>query len=176
MLRLRGALMTEPLPGDFGLTKIRGLAGAFVNFGQWFVGDFAPVQHALVYVGNGLVVQAMPSGAEVIALEDASDVVQWSTGLIDLTDEERFEIGVQALCLVGTPYSFLDYVSIALERLGVRPRFIRDYVASSGHLICSQLVCEAYSRAGVELFPGTFPGDVTPGDLHKLLKELEAND
>ncbi|WP_395759488.1 hypothetical protein OIE82_27175 [Streptomyces althioticus] len=168
--------MTEPLPGDFGLTKIRGLAGAFVNFGQWFVGDFAPVQHALVYVGDGLVVQAMPSGAELIRLEDASPVVKWSTGLVELKTWQRLKIRDEALHLVGTPYSFLDYVSIALERLGVRPRFIRDYVASSGHLICSQLVCEAYSRAGVELFPGTFPGDVTPGDLYKLLKELEAND
>lgn len=168
--------MTEPKVGDFGLTKIRGLAGVFVNFGQWFVGDFAPVQHALVYVGNGMVVQAMPSGAELIRLEDASPVVKWSTGLVELTNVERFDIRAQALGLVGTPYSFLDYVSIALERLGVRPRFIRDRVASSKRLICSQLVCEAYSRAGVELFPGTFPGDVTPGDLHKLLKELEAND
>ena len=64
--------MTEPLPGDIGLTKIGGLAGAFVNFGQWFVGDFAPVQHALVHIGGGMGVQAMPSGAELIPLEQAS--------------------------------------------------------------------------------------------------------
>jgi cell wall-associated NlpC family hydrolase len=167
--------MTEPLPGDFGLTKIGGLAGLFVNFGQWFVGDFAPVQHALVYVGDGRVVQAMPDGAEGIPLEEASPVVQWSTGLIDLTPEQREGISLLALQLVGTPYSFLDYVSIALERLGVRPKFIRDHVASTGHLICSQLVVLAYERAGVDLFPGTFPGDCTPGDLYKLLKELEAS-
>ncbi|MEU0912145.1 hypothetical protein [Streptomyces althioticus] len=167
--------MTEPKVGDFGLTKIRGLAGAFVNFGQWFVGDFAPVQHALVYVGFGYVVQAMPSGAELIKLEDASPVVKWSTDLVDLTDQERVHIALEARKLVGTPYSFLDYVSIALERLGMRSKLIRDRVEGSGHLICSQLVVEAYSRAGVELFPGTFPGDVTPGDLHKLLKELEAS-
>jgi cell wall-associated NlpC family hydrolase len=167
--------MTEPQPGDFGLTKIGGLVGAFVNFGQWFVGDFAPVQHALVYVGDGMVVQAMPSGAELIRLKDASPVVKWSTGLIDLSTDERYKISVEALSLVGTPYSFLDYVSIALERLGVRPRLVRDYVASTGHLICSQLVVLAYERAGVDLFPGTFPGDVTPGDLYKLLKELEAS-
>jgi cell wall-associated NlpC family hydrolase len=167
--------MTEPLPGDFGLTKIKGLAGAFVSAGQWFVGDFAPVQHALVYVGNGMVVQAMPSGAEVIALKDASPVVKWSTGLIDLTEDERGDICVEALLLEHTPYSFLDYVSLALNRLGLRSRLISDRVASSGHLICSQLVVLAYERAGVTLFPNTFPGDVTPGDLWKLLKEKEAN-
>jgi cell wall-associated NlpC family hydrolase len=167
--------MTEPLPGDFGLTRIGGLAGSFVNCGQWFVGDFAPVQHALVYVGDGRVVQAMPDGAECIPLEAASPVVKWSTGLIDLTPEQREGISLLSLQLVGTPYSFLDYVSIALERLGVRPKFIRDFVASSGHLICSQLVCLAYERAGINLFPGTFPGDVTPGDLWKLLKDKEAS-
>lgn len=168
--------MTEPQIGDFGLTKMGGLAGAFVNFGQWFVGDFAPVQHALVYVGNGMVVQAMPSGAELIRLEDASPVVKWSTGLIPLTEEEREEVMWQALDLVGTPYSFLDYVSIALERLGIRPKWVLNRVATSERLICSQLVTLAYERAGVLLFPGTFPGDVTPGDLWHLLKDLEAND
>jgi len=164
-----------PLPGDFGLTKVRGIAGAFINFGQWFVGDFAPVQHALVYVGNGMVVQAMPSGAELIPLSEASPVVKWSSGLIPLKSYQRLMICTEAYCLVGTPYSFLDYVSIALERLGVRPKLIRDYVASTGHLICSQLVELVYERAGVDLLPGTFPGDVTPGDLYRLLKEKEAN-
>lgn len=167
--------MTEPLPGDFGLTKIRGLAGAFVNFGQWFVGDFAPVQHALVYVGDGKVVQAMPSGAELIDLEDASPVVKWSTGLIPLSVEERYLISVEAISLVGTPYSFLDYVSIALERFGIRPKFVRDMVASSERLICSQLVELVYERAGVDLFPGSWPGDCTPGDLWNLLKKLESD-
>jgi cell wall-associated NlpC family hydrolase len=168
--------MTEPRPGDFGLTKISGLAGAFVNFGQWFVGDFAPVQHALVYVGNGMVVQAMPSGAELVTLEEARPVVKWSTGLVELYGVDRQRISLHAERLVGTPYSFLDYLSIALKRLGVPSRLIRDRVASSGHLICSQLVVEAYRRAGVELFgPDTFPGDYTPGDLWNLLKEKEAN-
>lgn len=167
--------MTEPRPGDIGLTKIGGLAGAFVSFGQWFVGDFAPVQHALIYVGDGMVVQAMPSGAELIRLEDASPVVMWPTGLIPLTEGDRLAIADHARLLVGTPYSFLDYLSIALERFGIHSKLIRDRVASSGHLICSQLAVLAYERAGIELFPNTFPGDVTPGDLYHLLKDLEAN-
>ncbi|MGC9439268.1 hypothetical protein [Streptomyces sp. WG5] len=171
--------MTEVQPrcGDFGLAKIGGLAGAFVNFGQWFVGDFAPVQHALVYVGDGMVVQAMPSGAELIRLEDASPVVKWSTGLVPLGDGEREVICREAKSLVGTPYSFLDYVSIALERFGFRSKLFRDIIESSDRLICSQLVVEAYSRAGVDLFgAGKFPGDYTPGDLYNLLKNLESAD
>src|SRR5690606_8323825 len=146
--------MTEPLPGDFGLTKIRGLAGAFVNFGQWFVGDFAPVQHALVYVGDGRVVQAMPDGAECIPLEEASPVVKWTTGIVSLTPEQRKSISLLAIQLVGTPYYFLDYLFITIERLGVIPNLILYRMADTGHLTCSQLVVIAYERAGVFLFTG----------------------
>lgn len=162
--------MTAPLPGDFALTKISGVTGRLVAAGQALIGDAAPVQHAFVYVGGGRIVQAMPGGAECIRLEDASPAVVWSTGVVPLTDEERLLIRSQAWYLVGTPYSYLDYVSLGLAHFRVRPAWVRDYVASTGHMICSQLVDEVYLRAGVHLFDdGRLPGDVTPGDLYKLL-------
>lgn len=163
--------MTTPLPGDFALTKIGGITGRFVAAGQALVGDAAPVQHAFIYVGDGQIVQAMPGGAELIRLEDASEPVVWSTGHFDLTSEQRALISAVAIWLVGTPYSFLDYASIALAHWQIRPRWVRRFVADTGHMICSQLVDEAYLRAGVHLFDdGRLPGDVTPGDLWKLLK------
>ncbi|MGW1828854.1 hypothetical protein ACWCO0_09570 [Streptomyces tubercidicus] len=163
--------MTEPRPGDFALTKIRGITGRAISAGQYLIGDGAPVQHAMVYVGEGMIVQAMPGGAELIPLEVASEPVVWSTGHFDLSDQTRFNIAMEARSLVGTPYSFLDFVSLALERFHVRPRWVRDYVQSTGHLICSQLVDVAYRRAGVQLFDdGRIPGDVTPGDLWRLIK------
>ncbi|MGI5404156.1 hypothetical protein ACQEVG_32840 [Streptomyces sp. CA-135486] len=163
--------VTTPRPGDFALTKIRGITGKAIAAGQALVGDASPVQHAMVYVGDGEIVQAMPGGAELIRLEDASPVVQWSTGHFDLTREQRARIAANAIWLVGTPYSYLDYISIALAHYRVRPVWVREYIADSGHLICSQLVDEAYLRAGVHLFDdGRLPGDVTPGDLWKLLK------
>ncbi|WP_369147075.1 hypothetical protein [Streptomyces sp. R44] len=159
-----------PLPGDFALTKIGGLTGRFVAAGQALVGDAAPVQHAFVYVGNGEIVQAMPGGAELIRLEDASEPVVWSTGRFDLTAWQRTHITTAAFSLVGTPYSFLDYASIALAHWRIRPRWVREYVADSGHMICSQLVDEVYRRAGVDLLPETrLAGDVTPGDLWRVL-------
>ncbi|MFJ3588607.1 hypothetical protein ACIQUY_04865 [Streptomyces sp. NPDC090231] len=162
--------MTEPLPGDFALTRIGGITGKLVAAGQALIGDAAPVQHAFVYIRENMIVQAMPGGAEIIALEDASPVVEWSTGKIPLTDEQRFEICTQALVLHGTPYSYLDYASLGLAHFRVRPAWVTDYIASTGHLICSQLVDEVYLRAGVHLFDdGRSPGDVTPGDLWKLL-------
>lgn len=163
-------MTTYPQPGDFALTKIAGITGAFISAGQALVGDAAPVQHALVYVGNGEIVQAMPGGAELIPLEDANEPVIWSSGRILLSAAERMAVCLAARGLVGTPYSFLDYGSIALAHYRIRPRWVRDFVADSGHLICSQLVDEAYLRAGVHLFDdGRLPGDVTPGDLWRLL-------
>ncbi len=160
-----------PQPGDFALTKIRGLAGAFVSAGQYLVGDGAPVHHAFVYVGNGRIVQAMPGGAELIRLEEASEPVIWSTGRFDLSVPQRMRICYEARSLVGTPYSFLDYASIALAHWRIRPQWVRDYVAATGHMICSQLVDEVYRRAGVDLFADErIPGDVTPGDLYKVLR------
>jgi uncharacterized protein YycO len=135
------------------------------------VGDGAPIQHAFVYVGEGQIVQAMPGGAELIRLEEANEPYVWSTGKIPLTSEQRSRISAAAIWMVGTPYSFLDYASIALAHYRIRPRWVRDFVADSDHLICSQLVDEAYLRAGVHLFnDGRLPGDVTPGDLWKLLQ------
>ncbi|MFD4699794.1 C40 family peptidase [Streptomyces niveus] len=162
--------MTAPLPGDFCLTKISGITGRLVAAGQALIGDAAPVQHAFVYVGGGRIVQAMPGGAEMIDLADASVPVVWSSGHFDLTAAKRRAIANEAISLVGTPYSYLDYASLGLAHFGVRPAWVRNFVADTGHMICSQLVDEVYLRAGVHLFDdGRLPGDVTPGDLYKLL-------
>ncbi|MEU1074321.1 MULTISPECIES: hypothetical protein [unclassified Streptomyces] len=164
-------MTTTPTPGDFALTRISGVTGRLISAGQALVGDRAPVQHAYVYVGAGWIVQAMPGGAELIPLEAASVPVLWSTGLIPLTAAERIRICGAARRLVGTPYSFLDYASIGLAHWHIRPRWLRDYVADSRHLICSQLVDVAYETAGVRLFTdGRIPGDVTPGDLWRRLQ------
>lgn len=163
--------MTTPQPGDFALTRIEGWTGRLIRAGLWLNGDGSPVQHALVYVGGGMVVQAMPNGAEYIPLVDASPPVVWSTGKIPMTSEERWDIVTEACHLVGTPYSFADYAYLGLARFGLRPAWLREYIASERSLICSQLVDVCYQRAGVQLFDdGRLPGDVTPGDLWRLLQ------
>ncbi|MGW8374780.1 hypothetical protein [Streptomyces sp. ODS28] len=161
-----------PQDGDFGLTQITGNVGRLIRLGQWLNGDgFADYQHAFVYVGEGQVVEAMPGGAEraLLSKYDAARVAWYSC-----PREHASAICEQATNLIGTPYSFLDYLALAALRLKLplASRLLRGYVASSGHLICSALVDRAYERGGVNLFTdGRLPGDVTPLDLYGLIRK-----
>lgn len=158
-----------PMPGDFGVTQIRGPVGKLIRFGQWLNGDgFSDYEHAFVYVGAGWIVEAMPGGAVKSRLSEYDGQhIAWYPSL----PVSRFDIIRNALGLVGTPYSFADYVALAAVRLRLPfAGLIRRYVANTRHMICSQLVDEAYRRAGVYLFTdGRAAQDVTPGDLYRLI-------
>jgi uncharacterized protein YycO len=159
-----------PQPGDFGLVAIPGRVGRLVRIGQWLNKDgYTDYEHAFVVVENNMLVEAEPGGARVRPLSEYDGTnVTYSEWL--LSDDQRAEIVGCALGLVGTPYSVLDYLSLALVRLHVRPEWVAKYVASTKHMICSQLVDFCYSDADVQLFDDhRLPGDVTPGDLYKVL-------
>jgi cell wall-associated NlpC family hydrolase len=154
-----------PKPGDFGLTRIAGKTGRLVSIGQRVIGSGSYYTHAFVYVGNGEIIEAEPGGARRSTLQEGKHVAY---SAIPLSCSRRSSIVRAAVALIGTPYSFLDYVAIGARRLAhidALERFVED----SHHMICSQLVDEVYRRAGIELFPNRIPGDVTPGDLAKLI-------
>lgn len=166
--------MTQtPLPGDFGLVRIRGSVGFLIRLGQWLNGDgFADFEHAFVYIGDGLIVEAEPGGARISGLDEyAGEEILWSTGKIPLTGEQRENVVAAAKGYVGVPYDWMDYLSIALLRFGIRPRWVLDRVMGDDHLICSELVDYSDQAAEVQLFKDDrIPGDVTPGDLRQLLE------
>jgi hypothetical protein len=169
-----------PNAGDFALVRVNGIVGWLIRVGQWLNGDgFADFEHAFVCVGPNSIVEAEPRGARIGLLSEyeGRPIVFYrappGTGV---------KIAEQALGLVGTPYSFLDYVALALWRFKFLDRriewvatLVRGYVQSTGHQICSQLVDEAYRRGGVHLFnDGRLSQDVTPGDLHQLIDAQDA--
>lgn len=161
--------MYQPKPGDFGLTKIEGPMGWLVKLGQLLNGDASEFTHAFVVLEDGMLIEAEPGGAKIQPLSkyDGREVAY---SRIPLTDEQRMHIVGEAVSRLATPYSFVDYLALALARLGIRPKWLRNYVASSGHMICSQLVDFAYCRSGVHLFDdGRLSQDVTPGDLANRL-------
>lgn len=69
----------------------------------------------------------------------------------------------------GVPYSFIDYGAIGMHSLGLNLPGVQGYIASTGHMICSQLVDECAKDEGVHLFEdGRWPGYVMPMDLGLL--------
>ena len=140
--------------------------------------------------GLAFAVEAMPKGARRVAFGDAApDPGTWNGGitrphaLSTLAVEDRIGPGFAYVRLpvsattasdaagaatgaIGTPYSFLDYASIALLHTGLPRELVRSRVEDSGRMICSQLVDWAYCSAGYHLFDdGRMPQDVTPGAL-----------
>lgn len=163
----------SPLPGDLGLVSIKGGVGKLIRLGQWLNGDgFSDYEHAFIYIGDNQIVEAEPGGACISDLSEYDGRrIRWSTNIIPLTDAQRAVIVQAAKDDLGTPYSFLDYLAIALYRLGLRHPGVSKRVLSSKHLICSQLAAKDYALAGVNLTDRP-PYLVTPGKLDRYLTKL----
>jgi hypothetical protein len=178
---------------DYACVPVAGAIGRGIELAQWLNGDgFAAFEHALIYAGHfdstphadprwvegsgpgHYVVEAQTAGARLRCLDFAPQDypgARWSTGHVALTDAQRGAIADAAFALLGTPYSFLDYAALSAHRLELHPLdyALKGRVASSKHLICSQLVDLCYEKAGVHLFNDKrWPGYVTPLDLAKL--------
>lgn len=162
----------KPKPGDIGLTVISGWGGKGIQAAQKLMGcPWNTKQHAFgvesVEPGTGTewIVEAMPEGARHIAnWHDPAHTVY-----LRCPDQYRAGVAQAFLDLVGTPYSWLDYQAIALHHLHVPAPWLKRYIASTGHMICSQLVDEAAQRGGWHLFDDhRWPGYVPPCDLNRL--------
>lgn len=153
--------------GDYFVVRTSGLAAWLIRAGcrSW-------ANHAGVIVGeDGRTVEAKPSGAAYGSVHDyAHDRIRVGCPVL-LDPDTRARIVARADALIGTPYSWLDILALALLQFGVsRPRWVSRRVARHDRLTCGELVDLAYHEAGVELFSdGRPPGDVTPAGLARLL-------
>jgi cell wall-associated NlpC family hydrolase len=157
----------EPPLGSVGMTQIHGPVGLGIRLGQWANGSgFEDFEHVVIYIGNGLIVEAEPGGARIAELSEYNgDTIVW----LHCPPQYGQAVADAARALVGTPYSFLDYDALALHRLHIPAPGLRNYISASGHAICSQLADIAAQRGGWELFDdGRWPGYVVPGDIYRL--------
>jgi len=160
--------MKEIKAGDIGLTRIGGLLGFFIMIGQALAQDACRYTHTYIVLDDETVIAAQPGGARIDPLSDYDNKSVYLQR--DLTDEQRVIIVNEARALEGLPYSFLDYLAIALARFGIKPKWLKKYIANTGHMICSQMCDEVYRKAGINLFnDGRLPQEVTPGDLFYVL-------
>lgn len=167
--------MNPPLPGTILLTTIKGPAGAFVGLGQLISGDASRYQHAGIVDEDGSVIEAAPGGVRKVPLARYLDGRPLAFGwMIPLTDGQRAMIVAEARTLLRRPYGWSTYLLLALMRLGIKPRWLRERVGTYQRLVCSTLVDLAYLRAGLHLFSdGREPGSVTPGDIANVFIETD---
>ena len=161
-----------PQAGDFVLVDIRDFPGNLIHIGQILNGDgFGHYEHAAIYDGNGGLYEATPrNGFERNPLTEYNPKsLFWSTGIIKPTAEERVSIVATAKKCIGVDYSFLDYFALAAHRFHIWAPYLKRYIGTTKHMICSQAVDYCYNQAGIQLFTGVWPGYVTPGDLYQLL-------
>jgi cell wall-associated NlpC family hydrolase len=164
-------IRNSPRPGDIGLVRIKGWVGWLIRILQWFNGDgFSQYEHAFIVLEDGMLIEAMPGGAQIVSLDEyaGEDVLYVSPA--GLTDADRQRICAEARKYEDVPYSFVDYAAIAAHRLHLPYPGLRVFVESSAHMICSQLVDQSYRDAGIKLFSDErWAGYVTPGSLNKRL-------
>lgn len=187
--------INDLLPGDIGFGPINGAAGALVGLGQLMLGDEARYRHAFMvirgaeYFPDGtrcyapVAVEAMPSGARMVTLADRWDEAYVYVRLTNIPEDTSGAAAAHAKAMVGTPYGFSDYLALALKRFHVPTPHLDEWISRTnpdGHprahyparAICSQLVDQALTLAGVKVFDdGRLSQNVTPGALfYRLLR------
>jgi hypothetical protein len=183
-------------PGSFGLSVIQGKVGFWVDKGQEIVErQKYKYTHAFLVLDNDTVIEAEPGGAKLSPLAPylkrrdtifSDEPVQqymdkfyarnkgqvYGSQLADEENRIREKIVDFGRSLKGTPYNYLDYLAIGLDRFGIHPALIRRRLSRTDRLICSQLVDYVYQHAGIHLFDdGRDPANVTPGDLEGWIRD-----
>lgn len=164
-----------------GLTQIAGDVGKAIRVGQYLNGEgFQLWEHAFVVLPGGKILEAEPGGA-VIRDYHYGDEVYWCENLYHLlpgdVDQLSANLTEVAAQLEGIPYSFLDYDALVAHRLHLWAPGLKTYIASTGHMICSQMADEFYLRLGAHVFTDDrWPGYVTPASLYNRDWELRQAD
>lgn len=160
------------------------LLGQEFEIGPLKAGHAAIVVPAAVQGGPLRIVEAMPEGARIRNLR--SD--DWCDQHLFFRLPEDYpgqalDAAAIGMAMIGTPYSILSYVYLALFLVGFKPKWLakrinrRHPVLVTMHdgksttigipveAICSVLVEQAWTLAGKTVVKGTYPQVVTPGLL-----------
>lgn len=165
-------------PGDIILTSASSLASTGIQ-----LMTLAPVSHAALYVGEERIVDATRPGVQARPLDEllAEATVALALRYPELSAEQGQNIRDYALQKTGTGFNFIAvtlHVPFSVKRvceLPLVPPALRDacirsigvihyLAASESQLFCSQLVLQAYQRAGVPITDAD-PRLISPADI-----------
>lgn len=158
----------EPGVGDLGCVSIKGDVGWLIRLGERLNGDrFAQYQHVFVYIGGGEIAEAEPGGARIAPLaEYDARTIAW----VRCPDQYRAHVAAAARAFAEQKigYSFLDYAALAAHRLRLPIPGLRRYIASTGHMLCSQFDVASARSGGWDVLEPDWPGYVTPAEIAAL--------
>ena len=166
-------------PGDILLSSVATLQSVGIQ-----LATFAPVSHALVYLGDGVVAEAVGEGVRLRTVDAVLDSERMVVAFRDprLTAAQAVLLREWSLSQVGTRYNTVGVLLTApfvLNRrvceLPLVPGPVRDAcvrgfatiqlgASSNDRFFCSQFVLEAYRKAGAPLSDAD-PRWVSPADL-----------
>lgn len=168
-------------PGDIGFGPIHGKVGVAIRAALAIVDGGAPYQHVFMITEapvledgfmtvNPKAVEAMPGGAVEVDISN-----RWTQEFCyvrpSYKDEAQANAAAQeAINRIKTPYSDLDYYAIGAHHLHLPSKIVDNYITTSKHMICSQLVDHCLMIAGWHAFnDGRLSQDVTPSALFNKL-------
>jgi cell wall-associated NlpC family hydrolase len=152
----------EPQVGDYGVVKTGGFFGMLIR-----IGTTSRWNHSVIYIGDGKVVSADPTGVKINPVSDYAHIAWNQHEALD--GNQRQQIAAFAKAAVGSPYSFITIFGLVIRILGLKVlgKFLIAKLAQGTGYICSELVAECYRKAGVPL--GEEDYLVVPGDLAERL-------
>jgi uncharacterized protein YycO len=162
------------VPGDIILVDTHNLLAVFVK-----VATSGAYSHAALYIGDSLIIHAVPAGIFQFPLESlATDSVR-RIKVLRLKREgmkkNKYEQRLRGVVRYAVSQHFRDYDFDALKKIQLfyakKLVFIRTgYPVTKGYrakFICSGLIANAYAAVGVRLVKGIGAGMVTPNDLFR---------
>lgn len=140
--------------GDVVLERGSGIGSAFVA--EVTNGHYS---HALIWVGGGDFIEAMPDGTRSISFVRVPVVTRQDWRLLRVAPESQ--TAATKAAEVARTLAFNSYDKDGAIRSVIAPRS----QPKTSHRFCSQLVAEAYEAANLPLFENGAPGSVYPNLL-----------
>jgi len=152
----------KPRPGDLGIVRTNGFAARLIQ-----LGTLSRWNHVFIYIGNGLIVEATPSGVRLGYVTQYTNIV-WNKHQIWYNEEESREAIVKgAFKALAKPYNWVNILTIFFRIIGLKvlanTKLMKKLAEKDGY-ICSELAEELYVNTGNALVT-KLAGVTTPGDL-----------